>query len=204
MDDSTSIAPLHSDDVNPLARLHQQAFPGFFLSTLGTPFLEQFYQGFLGDSSAVTVVARRDGKVVGAVVGTTEPSDFFARLLRRQVFGFLKVSMRSALVNPRTLPRLLRGVRYRGGTPQGSEGALLSSICVDPHFQGTGLGRSLLESWGQSAMAGGATCAFLTTDANENESVNRFYQRNGWTIVDTFTTRDGRRMHCYTTTLGAA
>ena len=91
-----SLSPVVSSDVRALARLHREAFPGFFLSSLGEPFLVQFYRGFLKDDSAVTVVAHDDvGTVIGAAVGTTEPQTFFRRLFRRRWLGFALASGRA-------------------------------------------------------------------------------------------------------------
>ena len=40
-------------DVRQLARLHQAAFPGFFLSNLGQPVIKGYLGGFLLDSTIV-------------------------------------------------------------------------------------------------------------------------------------------------------
>ncbi|GAA2096328.1 GNAT family N-acetyltransferase [Microlunatus panaciterrae] len=196
---SVLLSPLTDADVQPLARLHRKAFPGFFLSTLGEPFLVQFYRGFLSDDDAVTVVAHDgSGAVQGAVVGTTQPAGFFGRLVRNRWPGFAAASVRAALTNPRAVPRLLRAVTYRGDTPEGADGALLSSICVDPGVRGTGLGRRLLAAWVAEVASRGTDKAFLTTDAVGNDAVNRFYQAAGWVLSDRFETREGRPMNRYT------
>ena len=196
---------LTSADVRSLARLHREAFPGFFLSTLGEPFLVQFYRGFLTDDSAVSVVARgADGRVRGAVVGTTEPAGFFRRLVKSRWPGFVLASARVVVLNPRAAPRLLRAVRYRGETPAGCQGALLSSLCVDPSLQGTGVGRQLVEAWTREVASRGVVdMAFLTTDAEDNSGVNRFYQAQGWVLSDSYATREGRSMNRYMKTLDA-
>lgn len=197
-----TVAPLAAVDVGDLARLHRRAFPRFFLSTLGEPFLVQFYRGFLDDESAVTVVARDQlGQITGVVVGTIQPDRFFSRLLRRRWWGFALASARTALTSPGAVQRLLGALRYRGDTPTGGEGALLSSICVDPANQGTGVGRRLVEAWLSEVAAHGVRTAYLTTDADHNDAVNAFYQTSGWRLADTFTTRTGRRMHQYTISL---
>lgn len=199
-----TLGPLTPADVRPLARLHRQAFPGFFLSTLGEPFLVQFYRGFLADASAVTVVARgADGSVHGAVVGTTQPGGFFGRLLKNRWPGFALASARAVVSNPKSAPRLLRAVRYRGDTPAGGQSALLSSICVDPSMQGSGVGRQLVEAWTRELSSRGVDTATLTTDADDNDVVNRFYQARGWALVDSYTTRQGRSMNRYTKRLDA-
>lgn len=194
----TTLAALHPADVDAVVRLHRKAFPSFFLSTLGPGFLTQFYKGFLTDPTAVTVVARDEaGRVVGSVVGTTEPAGFFRRLLGRRFAGFAMASARAILAEPARARRLLRGLTYRGEAGDRVDGALLSSICVDPDLQGGGVGRQLIEQWCDTALSRGARRAFLTTDAEDNEGVNAFYVRRGWTLASSFATPEGRKMNRY-------
>ena len=201
---TVTLGPLTPTDVRPLARLHREAFPGLFLSTLGEPFLVQLYRGFLTDDSAVCVVARgADGSVQGAAVGTIEPVGFFGRLVRNRWPGFILASVRAVVSNPKAAPRLLRAVRYRGENRAGAQGALLSSICVDPAIQGAGVGRTLVETWTHEVASRGIDTAILTTDADDNDAVNRFYQAQGWALSDKHTTREGRSMNRYTKRLDA-
>lgn len=191
---------LRQSDVVDAALLHEQAFPSFFLSSLGQPFLRQFYRGFIGDHTAVTVVARSaSGELLGTVVGTTEPAGFFGRLVRRRFLGFVGASASAAIRTPQAIPRLIRAVRYRGSAgDQQADGVLLSSICVAPHAQGAGVGHKLISAWEISVRATGARCAYLTTDSDENLAVNAFYSRAGWTAKATYTTAEGRPMNLYT------
>ncbi|MBO3144830.1 hypothetical protein GZ197_03880 [Dermatophilus congolensis] len=95
-------------------------------------------------------------------------------------------------------PRLpKRALHYRGDTPPGSNGALLASICISPTLKKTGTGAKLTHTWTTCAHRHGATSAYLTTDADNNDAVNRHYSRQGWTIESTYTTPAGRRMHRY-------
>lgn len=88
--------PLAGSDAKALAKIHREAFPDFFLSSLGESFLIQFYRGFARDSSAITVVVRDEqGIPRGAAVGTTEPAGFYRRLLKRRWPGFVAASARS-------------------------------------------------------------------------------------------------------------
>lgn len=189
---------LTASDAGPLAKLHRRAFPGFVLSRLGEPFLRQLYLGFVDDETAVTVV-ERDARGVprGVAVGTIDPVGFYSRLLRRRWAGFALASVLAVIRDPRTAPRLVAAVNYRGDAVPGRAGALLSSICVDPALSGTGVGHALLAAWRQRASELGAEVAFLTTDADANEATNRFYLRDGWTLNDQFVTKQGRRMNRY-------
>jgi len=185
-------------DAVPLAKIHQAAFPGFFLSRLGEPFLVQFYLGYVTDPTAVIVISRdRAGRPQGVVVGTVDPGGFFGRLLRRRLLGFAGASLRAALRNPAVVPRLLSAVTYRGDRPPGGGGALLSSICVDPSCSGQGIGSTLIRGWTRRARAMGADLAFLTTDAVGNDAVNSWYVREGWVLSERFVAHGDRPMNRY-------
>ena len=193
---------LYEADVRPLANLHRRAFPHFFLSSLGEPFLVQFYRGFVSDPSAVCVVAKDEADhLLGGVVGTVEPTRLFRRMLRRQWPGFVTASLSSIWRTPAATPRLLAAVRYRGGVNKDTTNALLSSICVEPALQGTGVGRHLIDEWTRRMRRRGVTGASLTTDALDNDVVNAFYLAGGWRVSERFTTAQGRQMHRYTITL---
>lgn len=192
-----ALGPLSDQDVGTLARLHRVAFPEFFLSELGCQFLVQFYRGFLRDPSAVTVVAKSpEGRLLGGVVGTTEPARFFRNLVRRQWPGFALASLRMVVVDPSAMPRLIRAVRYRG-SPGVAPGALLSSVCVDPMVQGDGIGGQLVSEWTALAAQRGAVSAHLSTDAKHNDDVNRFYRNQGWQQSYCYRTCEGRSMNQY-------
>ena len=202
---TTTLGPLHASDVPDVARLHKESFPGFFLSELGEPFLRQFYRGHLQDPSAVSVVLRNEtGRPTGCVVGTTEPAGFYRRLLMRRWLGFALGGARAALARPAALPRLLKAVRYRGGAHSSEAGALLSSICLTPALQGTGEGSRLLKEWEAAVAARGIPRAYLATDAIDNDGVNAFYARHGWSLLETYCTTEGRQMNRYTRELEPA
>lgn len=185
-------------EVSELATLHSRAFPDFFLSRLGPRFLRQFYLGYTTDPTAVICLARdQEGGIQGVCVGTTNPSGFFSRLLKRQFIGFVVASAAAALRNPSAIPRLLAAFIYRGDAPPDTEGAFLSSICVAPEARGQGVGGSLDRAWKARAKALGSNRVFLTTDAINNDEVNAFYRRNGWILNDQYVTKQGRQMNRY-------
>jgi ribosomal protein S18 acetylase RimI-like enzyme len=192
---------LTAGDVPQCADLHCAAFPGFFLSTLGPPFLRQLYRGYVDDPAAVTVVAvGTDNRVLGVVVGTTTPSGFFRRLLIRRWYGFALASLRLVLRRPSVAPRLGRALFYRGLPDRRDEGALLSSICVAPEVQGSPVARLLISRWVHQLPGRGVTVAHLSTDRDGNDKANRFYAQAGWILGDTYTTTQGREMNVYSWT----
>lgn len=187
----TSLRP---SDVAELARIHARGFPSFFLTSLGLPFLREFYAAQLDDPSAIGVVARvADGRPVGVVVGTTEPAGFYGRLVRRRGLRFAVAGALGALRNPRAVPRLVRALTYRGDAPAPSF-ALLSSIVVDPARSGGGVGYQLQKRWCEEAARRGVARAYLQTDQDDNDAVVEFYRRCGWTAAGSSTTPEGRRL----------
>ncbi|MBW3085719.1 hypothetical protein KEM60_01927 [Austwickia sp. TVS 96-490-7B] len=188
---------LRQSDPRAAAKLHIAAFPNFFLSQLGEQFLTEFYRAFINDESSISVVATHpSGALAGICVGTSEPHGFYSRLVKKRVIPFALASAQASLKNPRAIPRLLRGFFYRGEAGGQVNGALLASICVDPSIRISGVGQQLITRW-MSAASSQCDSAFLTTDANGNDHVNRFYQRAGWSIESTFSTPEGRRMNRY-------
>ena len=193
------ITSLASAEVDLVVRLHLRAFPEFFLSFLGPRFLREFYFAFLADPVGMAFVAcGRDGQVLGAVVGPVNPQGFFGRLLKRRWWAFCMASMSAVLRRPSCLSRLLRAVFYRGEPDVGPVRALLSSIAVSPDAQGQGVGRALVLRWVAEARHRGAKGCYLTTDAEDNNSVNAFYRSLGWKMTHAFSTPEGRKMNFYT------
>lgn len=199
--DHLSFRAVRPADAEALAVLHRDAFPEFFLSSLGAAFLRQFYLGFAGDPTAISTVAvTADGEIVGSIVGTSEPAGFFSRLMKRRLIQFGAISARESVRRPRIIPRLFRAVSYRGEAGPPIKGALLSSICVRSDQQGKGTGKAMMQHWALSAADSGAEQAYLATDADENDGVNRFYQSLEWNLESTYSTPEGRRMNRYVRT----
>jgi GNAT superfamily N-acetyltransferase len=192
------IVPLEARHIAAILQIHVQAFPSFFLTSLGPVFLKEFYHAFLHDEGALAFVAEdMQGKVCGIVVGTLLPKGFFKRLLARRWWAFALASVPALVHTPAIAPRLARALWYRGETQTNLPRALLSSIAVDPSLQGGGLGRRLIGRWLNEARRRGSAGCYLLTDAIGNEAVNAFYRHTGWRLETTNTTPEGRRMNRY-------
>lgn len=186
--------------VEAVVDIHLAAFPGFFLSFLGRGFLRELYKAFATDKTGVSLVAEEPatGEVLGFAAGTLDPGRFFRSLLQRRWWAFGFSSLPAMVRNPRSTLRIFRAVSYRGDMPEGRTRALLSSIGVIPGQQERGLGNDLLKRWVETARGKGAAGCYLTTDAENNDAVNRFYARNGWQVESEFVTPEGRKMYRYT------
>lgn len=177
-----------------LAGLHLEAFPGFFLTSLGRRFLRLLYAGFMSAPEAICLVAEDNGDTLGFAAGTVNPAGFFRRLLRQRALAFALAAFPGLVRNPLFAARKCLGALfYRGETPAGlPEAALLSSLAVSPAAQGRGVGQALVAAFVEDIRRRGGKTVYLTTDENENERTNRFYARCGFVLLDTFN-RPGRR-----------
>ena len=193
------ILPLDARHNGEAAVVHRTAFPGFFLSFLGPRFLREFYRAFAIEESSIALIAEDAfrAELLAVAVGTLDPQGFFRRLLFRRWWAFGFLSLPAVAKQPKSLSRLLRALSYRGDCPMDKKRALLSSIAVAPHQQGTGLGSALLKDWVLKAREKGAAGCYLTTDAIDNDLVNRFYIKNGWRLDAEFTTPEFRKMNRY-------
>lgn len=175
--------------------VHLDAFPGFFLSSLGRPFLRLLYGSFMKEKKGICLAAEVDGRIQGFAAGTTDPPIFFRTLLRKKWYAFFAAAMPGVLRNPVFVTRKCIGaLRYRGEKPDNLSGAaLLSSLAVAPEAAGKGIGQKLVRSFSDKAAREGCHAVYLTTDSADNEAVNRFYSRCGFELTDTFI-RPGRRV----------
>ena len=193
------IVEINRKYTDEIVNVHMSAFPSFFLTFLGPKFLKEFYNSFIYDSAGIGFVAvdEEDDDILGVIVGPLVPDGYFKRLLKKRWLAFCLASVGAVLKRPVVIKRLFGALFYRGEAPEGSARSLLSSIAVSPETQGRGVGKALVERWVDEAKKRGSAGCFLTTDADENETVNRFYQKLGWEIESTYKTPEGRLMNRY-------
>jgi GNAT superfamily N-acetyltransferase len=196
---SVNIVPIKTEHIQQVVDVHMQAFPDFFLTFLGPRFLREFYASFSYEPTGIGFVAEDNegGGIVGVVVGPLVPQGYFKRLLIKRWWAFCLASIGAVLKRPAVVKRLFRALFYRGESPPGPQRSLLSSIAVSPKVQGRGIGQALVERWVEEVKRRGHIGCYLTTDANDNDKINNFYQKLGWKIESTYTTPEGRVMNRY-------
>lgn len=176
-------------DVDAVAKVHIDAFPGFFLTRLGYGFLYELYKGFLDHPDGIFLVAKDEqGMLVGFAAGTVAPDHFFSDLRKQRAASFLLHAIPALLRSPSlVVAKLYSAIFYRGDKPSSLEGgALLSSIGVSPSVVGKSVGKELLARFEQEAFSRSAPFVYLTTDEVGNDRVNQFYVRNGYVVEARF------------------
>lgn len=185
-----------SKDRNRIASIHSKAFPGFFLSSLGSRFLEAYYASMSEASGSIFLVDDEHG-IRGFACGCIDPAGFNRRFVRTHLHLLIASSLRALLKDPRTIFRMLTRPKDIVAQPH-EEGIIhLLSICVAPEFEGRGIGKSLLTAFKKASASAGARCVYLTTDARDNDPVNVFYRKNGFLLIGSHDSGNGRIMNEY-------
>ena len=195
-----SIKELKSADKNTIriiARLHKRAFPSFFLTQLGIPFLETLYTGYMEDKDSGIIVAESKGKIIGFIAYSKDYSRFYKGLLKNHLIKFAFCSMSAAIRHPSFIKRLLGAFKKSDSVVKEEKYVELSSICVDPRIESRGLGSKLIDYLKGIVDFNAYAYINLETDAEDNEGANHFYVKNGFKLARTFTTAEERRMNEY-------
>ena len=195
-----SINELQSADkstIQAIARLHKRAFPTFFLTQLGVPFLTTLYTGYMEDKNSGIIVAENKGRIIGFIAYSKDYSRFYKGLMKNHLIKFAFCSLGAAIRHPSFIKRLLGAFKKSESVVKEEQYVELSSICVDPRIESKGLGSKLIDYL--KGIVDFNTYAYinLETDAEENEGANHFYVKNGFKLARTFTTAEGRKMNEY-------
>ena len=184
------------NDFKVLAAIHQQAFSGFFLTSLGIKFLETYYKSSLEDDRSIAVcVIDEAGIIQGFATGSIQAAGYHRRLFQKNIFRFLSAALRSALHNPSVLVRLAKNLDKNPSKTDDRNYAELLSIAILPRLKGSGTGKALLELFEEEVTKRGGHKIALTTDFENNERVIAFYRKCGYEIFYHFVTYPNRHMY---------
>lgn len=191
-----SIREASLSDISQIVRIHNSAFQGFFLTSLGEQFLEFYYSCFIKSKGTVVIVAEEDGKIIGFSAATSECKGFNSRLIINNLFPFCIMSLKMLFSKPESLLRLVKNLTKKGNNIVDDEDyAELYSIGVADNQQGKGIGKCLLNETEQQLREMGVTKVSLTTDYYDNESVLAFYRFMGYNTLYEFITYPNRKMY---------
>ena len=195
------IRKMLSSDIDAVVKIHYKAFHGFFLTRMGYRFLRAYYQAVLDFEASIALVAfePESNRTLGFAVGFCNPKEFYI-LLRQRRKRIVPAILLAVLRDPGLLPQILRNTRRVEGQAQQSISAVeLSSIAVGE--RGKGVGSALLKAFVVKAHLEGEKLIMLTTDAEENDSVRRFYEKRRFRL-DGIERRRGRQLCRYVLELG--
>jgi ribosomal protein S18 acetylase RimI-like enzyme len=135
--------------------------------------------------------------ILGFVAGTDEPSGFYRRLLQQRWWRFGLTAIKPLLRQPAILPRLTRAFSMPKEASLPDKSGMLMSIAVMPNAHGSGVGQALVREFLTEAKRRGLERVNLTTDQENNDRTNRFYQKMGFSCIRSYITPEGRKMNEY-------
>lgn len=194
-----SIRELEKEEKNrikTIAELHKRAFPNFFLTQLGLPFLKTLYTGYLLDENSGLIVAE-DDTIVGFLAYSNDYSQFYRNLIKKHLIQFAICSLGAVIKHPSFSKRILGAFKKSEAVKKDEKYVEISSICVDPKYKKEGIGSKLMKYVIKEVDFNTFSFINLETDADNNDEVNRFYLRNGFALERTYITQEGRRMNEY-------
>jgi ribosomal protein S18 acetylase RimI-like enzyme len=186
------IRALNLSDCPQIAKLHLKAFNSFFLTSLGQTFLVTFYASVIKHNSGITVGLFDNQNIVAFAVGTSKKRGFYSEILKKNGLILLLKSAPSLFKSPNRLIRLAKVLKTKDSTDDYIlDNATLLSICVNPLYNEKGLGTKILTAFEAIAfqISNGIS---LTTDADNNDYVNHYYQKNGYDLLKQF--EQGKRI----------
>ena len=183
--------------IQDLAVLHKAAFPHFFLTQLGIPFLKTLYTGYLEDADSGIIVAEEENKVFGLIAYSKDYPRFYKELIKHHIFKFAFCSAGAAIRHPSFIKRILGAFKKSDSVVKSEKYVELASICVDPNYESKGIGSALIGYLKNQIDFSKYAFINLETDAVDNESANRFYVKNGFKLSREFVIAEGRKMNEY-------
>lgn len=183
--------------INQIVRIHIASFRGFFLSFLGKKFLYKLYLYMAQDKNCLLISAHSSDQIVGFVAGTIDQKNFYKSLIKKHKWKFALAALPACIKKPKIIPRVLRALKKPKEAEEYSSKACLMSIGVDPKYQGMGIGNMLVNEFSRELIRRGCETFCLTTDRDNNEKANMFYQKLGFKLARIFITPEGRHMNEY-------
>ena len=183
--------------IEPIAVLHKSAFPDFFLTQLGIPFLKTLYRGYLEDDCSGIIAAMQGDSLVGFLAYSNDYPRFFKNLIKRYLLKFAFCSLGAAIRHPSFVRPLFGAFKKSEEVTKDDAYVELSSICVDPELARSGIGTELIDCLKHKVDFNTFTYISLETDASNNEPANCFYKKNGFVLARQYRTSGGRLMNEY-------
>ena len=183
--------------VNEIIDIHMSTFQGFFLTFMGRGFLNQMYSSYLSHSKSSIIIAVDNCKVLGFLAYSADLSGLYKYMIKHRLLQFGWYSLGALLRNPKTFMRLLRAFLKPNEAKRDVDYVELASIGVLPEKKSKGIGSSLISELKDNVDFSKYKYITLETDADNNESANYFYKKNGFSLVRSYVTNEGRKMNEY-------
>lgn len=173
-------------ELNQVSEIHIRALPDDFLPSLGLDFLQKvYYPAAMKSSSAATLAARREARVVGFVTIAWDSPQFTRDVLGGRYLLLGWYALRALFVRPVVFLRsfeVLWSALFSRPDPVKAE---IVFIAVSPEYQNQGIGAGLVSAAVEFLKVHRETVCRTKTLAS-NRGVIRMYEKMGWHVRDSF------------------
>lgn len=184
--------------INDVVRIHLDTFQGFFLTFMGKGFLRTMYSSYVSHGeSGLLVAIDENGNTVGFLAYSGNMSGLYKYMIKNKLIPFAWYSLGAFFRKPKVFMRLVRAFLKPSESQRDESYVELASIGVDPAAKSRGIGSQLIDRLKELVDFARNAYITLETDAENNEGANRFYLKNGFTLVREYATREGRKMNEY-------
>ncbi len=179
-----------------LTQIHLEAFEDFFLSTLGSGFLNTYYSACLKSTESISICTVDDnGRLIGFSIGSAKAKGYHKRLVKQNFLAFFLQGIAILFSKPYALWRLVLNMEKNKINDDDGNYAELLSIAVSPNAKGAGIGKEMIAHFEAEAKTKGCKKIALTTDYYNNDDVIAFYRKSGYEVFYEFTTYPNRKMY---------
>jgi len=186
-------------DIENLAYLQEEVFPGFFMASLGHRFLKTFYSVAITYSETTCLIAEEEnGAFLGYVFGRAHAKGYLKNVLIRGIFKFGVQGLILLFSKPSAIIRLAKNLDKKdssGRYEDDKDYAEIGLIGVMPEKKGLGIGHKLFAAFEETVKLKGAQRVSLTTDCENNENTLIVYKAWGFRVLYEFVTYPDRRMY---------
>lgn len=179
-------------DIKDVVAIHYDRFAGFFLSTLGKPFLMVFYKAFL-KSNGILLVVEDEGFIKGFAAGSRSNRGFYKKLVKSNLFDFSVAGLKILLTKPAALKRIATNAS-KSAKNELIFAELLSIATVKNK---KGYGKILLQEFENEVARKNIENlpVALTTDYDNNDKAVQFYKDCGYEVQEIFESYQKRKMY---------
>lgn len=186
------------DEYKKIAQLHEEVFPGFFMTSLGMDYLKGHYKAVLKYPDTICLVAENNEDLCGFVIGRANAKNGLKKVIKAYPFHFAMLGLKLLFKKPSSLIRVVKNItKKRDDTSihDDQNYSEIGLIGVLPETKGTGVGHKLFEAFCEKAVGKGAKRVSLTTDYYDNEWVLTSYRNWGFKEYYEFTAYPERKMY---------
>lgn len=187
---------IEESDINNVVSIHCASFQNFFLTQLGTDFLNVYYKAFSKSGKGVLLGCFNGEILVGFCAATFKSNGFNTGLIIDNFYSFVLQAFKLFFTNIKALIRLANNFRKVNQTVKDKgQYAELYSIAVSPLMQNSGIGKLLLNELESQLKQRKCNKLTLTTDYDNNNKTLQFYEKMGYNTMYEFITYPNRKMY---------